>query len=160
MDEPQRDTTAVRKPTFDLSQGTNRPSRRQTSNNTGTDGLGGATTRTSSRRSEIVRKLTMPPKPVGQAPPLWQGIKAIILMSCESTCTSFDMTSADRQSYRAQCPTRLHPNLGTPPSLVSLPVIAHHPRQWACHFALSESNQHDTLIFVCMYTISSRPSPC
>ncbi|EJF64654.1 calcium/proton exchanger [Dichomitus squalens LYAD-421 SS1] len=54
----------------------------------------------------------MPPKPVGQAPPFWQGVKAIILGSWLNVL------------------------------LVFIPI------SWACHFALSKSNEHDTLIFV------------
>ncbi|TBU42360.1 calcium/proton exchanger [Dichomitus squalens] len=113
MAEPQDATTAEVKRTLSVSEGGNRPSRRRTTTNrSGTDGLAGPTTRTSSRRSEIIRKLTMPPKPVGQAPPFWQGVKAIILGSWLNVL------------------------------LVFIPI------SWACHFALSKSNEHDTLIFV------------
>nr|VWO99770.1 TPR_REGION domain-containing protein [Ganoderma boninense] len=78
--EPQSEATAVQKrPTFDMTD-TNQTPRRNATNNSA---IARATSRTSavSRRSELVRKLTMPPKPVGPAPPLWQGIKAIVLMS-------------------------------------------------------------------------------
>ncbi len=85
MTEPQSEATAVQKrPTFDMDANKQTP-RRNTTNNSA---IARATSRTSavSRRSQIVRQLTMPTKPVGPAPPLWQGIKAIVLTSCESLC--------------------------------------------------------------------------
>lgn len=88
-DSAATQTSAVRRhATFDVpGDGGAGPQRRSTTN------TNGAVSRANSRTSQLsgprslIRTLTMPEKRIGNAPPILQQIKAIILMSCQYPCS-------------------------------------------------------------------------
>lgn len=142
-------TAIQRRPTFNEPA---QPTKRSTATNTNT--VTRATSRNSqiSNRRSLLRALTMPEKPVGQAPPLWKGIRAIITMSC----SSFTLHSIPRATYspphRVECSACLRAYIRTFIFAISH-VSSHALPQWACHFALSPTDKHDTLIFVCAFFV-------
>ena len=150
MADPITQSTGVQKrPTFDVP-GDGTPVRRATTNTN----IARANSRTSqASKPSLFRALTMPSKPVGDAPPFLQGVKAIITMSCE-----WRFPDPLYAMFRVNNDLALS---GLNVLLVCIPVSVcwfsveykmsffSYFSQWALHFALSESDSHDTIIFVC-----------